>query len=131
MGYLAAAGAYIVVALAIGFAVTVVGLFVGHIILFDSIALGIIGGVCCRQFLSLHPALCLLAGVVVFALLLFLQRTRFGFWIIGVLLSLVWAALFGLLAFIISNADPVWLCVVFGIAFVVMLLLHIHARDTG
>lgn len=50
MGYLAATGAYLIVALAIGFIVMVVGLFVGHIIIFDSIALGIISGVCCNHF---------------------------------------------------------------------------------
>ena len=131
MGYLAATGAYLVIGLAIGFIVMVVGLFVGHIILFDSIALGILSGVCCGHFLTLHPALCLLVGVAVFALLLFLQNTRLGFWIIGVLLSAVWAVVFGLLAFIISNADPLWFYVVCGLAFVIMLLLHIKARDNA
>ena len=129
MGYLAATGAYLILALAIGFIIMVVGLFVGHIIVFDSIALGIISGVCCNLFFTLPPALCLLTGVVVFALLLFLQKTRFGFWIIGVLLSAVWAVIFGLLAFIISNADPVWFFVICGISFVIMLILHIKARN--
>ena len=129
MGYLAATGAYLILALAIGFIIMVVGLFVGHIIVFDSIALGIISGVCCNHFFPLHPALCLLTGVVVFALLLFLQKTRFGFWIIGILLSAVWAVIFGLLAFIISNADLVWFFVICGISFVIMLILHIKARN--
>lgn len=129
MGYLAATGAYMIIALAIGFIVMVIGLFVGHIILFDSIALGIIAGVCCNHFFELHPALCLLIGVAVFVLLLFLQNTRFGFWVIGVLLSAVWAVIFGLFAFLISNADQVWFYVVCGLSFVVMLLLHIKARD--
>ena len=35
MGYLAATGAYLILALAIGFIIMVVGLFVGHIIVFD------------------------------------------------------------------------------------------------
>ena len=107
----------------------VVGLFIGRIIVFDSIALGIISGVCCNHFLTLHPALCVLIGAAVFALLLFLQKTRFGFWVIGVLLSAAWAVIFGLLAFIISNADQLWFYVVCGLAFIVMLLLHIKARD--
>ena len=55
MGYLAATGAYLILALAIGFIIMVVGLFVGHIIVFDSIALGIISGVCCNHFFPLHP----------------------------------------------------------------------------
>lgn len=129
MGWLAAQGALLAIGLAISFVVMVVGLFIGHIIMFDSIALGIASGVCSYQFLTLHPALSLLIGVAVFVGLLFLQKTRFGFWIIGVLLSLVWAVIFGLLAFIISNADQLWFYVVCGLLFVVMLLLHIRARD--
>ena len=87
MGYLAAAGAYLIIGLVVSFILMVVGLFIGHIIVFDSIALGIISGVCCNHFFMLHPALCVLIGAAVFALLLFLQKTRFGFWVIGVLLS--------------------------------------------
>ena len=129
MGYLAAAGAYLIIGLVVSFILMVVGLFIGHIIVFDSIALGIISGVCCNHFFTLHPALCVLIGAAVFALLLFLQNTRFGFWVIGVLLSAAWAVIFGLLAFIISNADQLWFYVGCGLAFIVMLLLHIKARD--
>ena len=121
MGYLAAAGAYLIIGLVVSFILMVVGLFIGHIIVFDSIALGIISGVCCNHFFMLHPALCVLIGAAVFALLLFLQKTRFGFWVIGVLLSAAWAVIFGLLAFIISNADQLWFYVVCGLAFIVML----------
>ena len=52
---------------------------------------------CCNHFFTLHPALCVLIGAAVFTLLLFLQKTRFGFWVIGVLLSAAWAVIFGLL----------------------------------
>ena len=40
MGYLAAAGAYLIIGLVVSFILMVVGLFIGHIIVFDSIALG-------------------------------------------------------------------------------------------
>lgn len=129
MGWLAAQGAFLLIGLAIGLVCMVVGLFIGHIITFDSIALGIIAGVCCNYYFTLHPALCLLIGAAVFAALLFLQHTRFGFWIIGVLLSLAWAVIFGLLAFTISNADQLWFFVVFGLSFLVMLALHKRARE--
>lgn len=89
----------------------------------------VFSGVACNYFFTLHPALCLLAGAAAFALLLFLQHTRFGFWVIGSLLSVVWAAVFGLLAFVISNADVVWFFVVFALGFIVMLLLHIKAKS--
>ena len=37
MGYLAAAGAYLIIGLVVSFILMVVGLFIGHIIVFDSI----------------------------------------------------------------------------------------------
>lgn len=128
MGYLFAQGAFLVLGLAISLILLVVGLFVGHIIIFDSIALGIIAGVCLNHFLTLHPALSLLAGIAVFVALLFLQHTRFGFWIIGGLLSAVWAFIFAFFAYVFAGEDMIWFYVVLGLAFVVMLLLHIKAR---
>ena len=50
MGYLAAAGAYLIIGLVVSFILMVVGLFIGHIIVFDSIALGIISGVSARLY---------------------------------------------------------------------------------
>mgnify|MGYP007125812873 CR=1 FL=1 len=69
MGWLAAQGAFLFIGLALGFVFMVIGLFIGHIIVFDSIALGILSGVACNYFFTLHPALCLLAGAAAFALL--------------------------------------------------------------
>lgn len=129
MGYLVLAGAELVIGLAIGAVITAVGLFFGHIILFDSIALGIVSGVCCHAFAAIHPALCLLIGLAVFGGLLFLQGTRFGFWIIGVVLSAVWAFVFAFLAYAFAGEDMVWFYVVLGLAFAMMLWLHIRARD--
>ena len=45
MGYLAAAGAYLIIGLVVSFILMVVGLFIGQIFVFDRIALGIISGV--------------------------------------------------------------------------------------
>lgn len=89
MGY----GASLLIGTAFFVICTVVGLFVGHIILFGRIALGLLSGVCSSYFLTLH----LLIGIAVFAGLLFLQHTSAGFWIIGCLLSAVWAFIFGFL----------------------------------
>ncbi len=129
MGWLAAQGALMAIGIGIGLVCTIIGLFFGHIILFDSIALGIVAGVCCNQFLPIHPALCLVIGIAVFLLLLWLQNTSVGFWIVGGLLTLIYAAVGGLLAYFISERDPVWGWVVFGLTFLVIGGLHIHARD--
>ena len=106
MGWLAAQGAIMAIGLFIGLVCSVIGLFFGHIILFDSIALGIAAGVCCNQFTAIHPALCLVIGIATFLLLLWLQNTSIGFWLVGGLLTLIYAAVFGLLAYFISEHDP-------------------------
>ena len=108
---------------------SVIGLFFGHIILFDSIALGIAAGVCCNQFTAIHPALCLVIGIATFLLLLWLQNTSIGFWLVGGLLTLIYAAVFGLLAYFISEHDPIWGWVIFGLVFLVVGALHLRARD--
>ena len=78
MGWLAAQGAIMAIGLFIGLVCSVIGLFFGHIILFDSIALGI-AGVYCNQFNAIHPVLCLVIGIATFLLLLWLQNTSIDF----------------------------------------------------
>lgn len=129
MGWLAAQGAIMAIGLFIGLVCSVIGLFFGHIILFDSIALGIAAGVCCNQFTAIHPALCLVIGVATFLLLLWLQNTSIGFWLVGGLLTLIYAAVFGLLAYFISEHDPIWDWVIFALVFLVVGALHLRARD--
>lgn len=106
MGYLAAQGALLAIGVVIGLVCSVVGLFFGHIILFDSIALGIVAGVCCKQFLSIHPALCLVIGIAVFLLLFFLQNTKVGFWIVGGLMTLLYASVIGCLPISLPTTIP-------------------------
>ena len=89
----------------------------------------IVAGVCCNSFTLIHPALCLVIGIAVFLLLLWLQRTSVGFWVIGGLLTLIYAAAAGLLACFLTEKDLVWGWVTFGIVFLVIGGLHLHARD--
>ena len=129
MGYLAAQGALLAIGLIVGLICSVIGLFFGHIIMFDSIALGIAAGVCYNAFTGIHPALCLVIGIAVFLLLLWLQHTSIGFWLIGGLLTLVYACVFGFFGYIFSESDPVWGWVIFGLGFLLIGGLHFHARD--
>ncbi len=129
MGYLIAQGVSLAIGLIIGLLCLAVGLFLGHIIIFDSIALGIAAGVCCNAFTNFHPAICLAIGIAIFLLLLWLQNTNVGFWIIGVVLTLFYACAFGFFGYIFSENDPVWGCVIFGLGFILIGMLHFCARD--
>ena len=48
----------------------------------------------------------------------------------GWLLTLIYAAVFGLLAYFISEHDPIWGWVIFGLVFLVVGALHLRARDS-
>lgn len=122
-------GLILAISLFIGLIFTILGVFLGHIILFDSIFLAAISGIACNQIAGLHPAICIVIGIVLFALLFWLQNTKVGFWIIGILLSALWAFVFGFLAYTFSSSDMIWFYAVFGFGFIIMMGLHIKARD--
>lgn len=108
-------GIYIVLSIVL----TVIGVFIGNIIFFDSILLAALSGLLCHTLWAVHRAFCLLIGIAVFLLLFWLQNTGVGFWTIGGMMSLLWSAAFGVLAYFISEHDPIWGWVVFGLAVVI------------
>lgn len=120
-------GIYIVLSIILA----IVGAFFGNIIFFDSILLAALSGLLCHILLTMHPAFCLLIGIAVFLLLFWLQHTSVGFWIIGGIMSLQWASVFGGVAYSVSGNDQVWRWVVFGLALILMGGLHFKARDNS
>lgn len=129
MGTLVAYGVLTAISIVIGVVLVIISLFVGHIILFDSIFLSLLSGVLCHEFLGLHPAFALLLGIAVFVLLFWLQNTRFGFWIIGLLLSALWGFIFGFIVYIFTSQDMIWFYVIWGLGTLIMIGLHLKARD--
>ena len=91
MAALFSGGLLLAFSLLTGLVLTVVGMFLGHIILFDSIFFAVLSGIAANMLLHLHPALSLLVGIAVLLFLFWVQHTRFGFWIVGGLLSFFWA----------------------------------------
>ena len=67
-------GLLTVISIAIGLIFTIIGVFIGHIILFDSIFLAAISGIVCNQIWSVHPALCVIIAIAVLGLLFWLQK---------------------------------------------------------
>lgn len=128
MAALFSGGLLLAFSLLIGFIFTIIGLFFGHIILFDSIFFAVISGIASNKLLHLHPALSLLAGIAVLLFLFRVQHTRFGFWIVGGLLSFLWAFFFGIIAYDATHKDMIWTYTVMGLGFVIMMLLHLKAR---
>lgn len=46
------------------------------------------------------------------------------------MMSLLWSAVFGVLAYFLSEHDPIWGLVVFGLAAVIIGSLHFKVRDS-
>ena len=122
-------GLLFAISLLIGFIFTIIGTFFGHIILFDSIFLAVISGLVANKLLHIHPAFSLLIGIAVLLFLFWVQNTRFGFWIVGGLLSLLWAFFFSVIAYSATHKDMIWTYVVLGLCFIIMMLLHLKARN--
>ncbi len=120
--------AIIAISIVIGLIFTVIGIFVGHIILFDSILISIAAGILSNQILHIHPAFCLLISIALFVILFKIQYTKIGFWIISVILSAFWGFVFSICAYAATNADMIWTYVILGIGFIVMMLLHLKAK---
>lgn len=129
MAALFSGGLLLAFSLLIGFLFTIVGMFLGHIILFDSIFFAAISGVAANKLLHLHPALSLLAGIIILIFLFWIQHTRFGFWIVGGLFSFFWAFFFSIIAYDATHKDMVWTYAVMGLGFLIMMLLHLKARS--
>ena len=92
--------------------------------------LAVISGLVANKVLHIHPAFSLLIGIAVLLFLFWVQNTRYGFWIVGGFLSLLWALFFSVIAYSATNKDMIWTYVVMGMGFVVMMLLHLKARDS-
>ena len=69
---LLAVGIELLIGIGIGLIVTVIGLFFGNIIVFDSIALAILAGFLSHGLLGVHPALAIVIGIAVLLGLLLL-----------------------------------------------------------
>lgn len=105
-----------------------VKLLFANIILFDSIAIGAVAGYYCNQTFSIHPALCTVLGLAVALLLMRLQYTKYGFWIIGGLFSAAWAVLLGCFGYGVFNKDVVWGVVVGCLVFIIAISFRFYAR---
>jgi hypothetical protein len=71
--------------------------FIKNISILDGALIGLLTGVIVNYNFSLHPALSFLLGLFVFFLVVgILGISKIGFWIISLLISLCWSAIFAL-----------------------------------
>jgi hypothetical protein len=128
MGIIVAAGFELLIGAAVGFAFFIIGLFLKQIIVFDSIALGIIAGFSAHGLLHVNTVLAIIIGIATFGILLCLQMTKAGFWIIGTILSVLWGFIFAFVAWSITDRNSFWTYGVWIAGALVIMLLHLWSR---
>jgi len=129
MGMLVLLGVEIIIGIAIGLILTAIGLFLGNISLFESIATGVIIGVVAHKTMGVHPVIAIGLGIVAIVILYYLQTKSIGFWIVGGLYSLMWGFIVGLVVYSATGENMLWTYIAWAIGALVFLGLHLVARS--
>lgn len=103
--------------------------FFRNVVVFDSLLLSIVSGIFCHQQFGIHPAFCLVIGIIVFFIMNFIQFSKIGFWVVGTAFSILWARIFGQLAYEEFHNDPIWGWVIGILSFIIVMFLHVYARS--
>ncbi|MFI3250294.1 MAG: hypothetical protein R3Y07_04965 [Eubacteriales bacterium] len=122
--------AFAVVGVILRILMMIIAAFAGHIILFDSVVLAFIAGLVARFSLKIHSAYALLVGIAVFFLLFWLQNTKVGFYVIGLVMSVAWGFIFGMIVYLFTS-DMIWFYVIWGLSTVFVIGLHFNARGSS
>lgn len=74
-----------------------------------------------------HPAICIVIGVVIFGLTILIQRTTIGFWIFAVVFSIGWAFMLSGIVYLFTK-DIIWFWVILISATIINFTSHLRAR---
>jgi hypothetical protein len=129
MGFVTLLGVEIIIGIAIGLILTLIGLFFGNISLFESIATGIILGVVVHKLWNFHPVFSIVVGIAAVVVLYLLQNTSVGFWIVGGLYSVAWGFIVGFIVFSALGKNMTYTYIGWAIGAAAFLGLHLIARS--
>ena len=129
MGMVVLLGFEVILGIAIGLILTIIGLFVKDICLFESLASGIILGVVAHKLWQLSPLIAVGIGIVAVVLLYFLQNTAIGFWLVGGVYSVAWGFIVALLVFDSTGKNMSSTYIGWAIGAAAFFGLHLFARS--
>ena len=110
--------------------------FLLHINLINGLFLGAISGsliYCNNRYIDtfydhdIHPAICFIAGICIMIAVVLLQKTKVGFWIFTIIMSIVWASVLAGITYLITK-DWIWFSVVLGLGTLININSHLRAR---
>lgn len=114
----------LLVGILLSLVLAIVGTYLRHAILCDSLALGIVMATCLHSMLGLSPILCVLAGLAIFGITYCTHHTKLGFWLMNGWLSLLWSGILGSLAYGALGQDAGFAWTVFGLSFPAFAMLY-------
>ena len=129
MGMIVMLGVEVIIGVAIGLILTVIGLFVKDICLFESLASGIILGVVAHKLWQLSPLIALGIGIAAIVVLYFLQNTSIGFWLVGGVYSVAWGFVVALFVFDATGKNMTSTYIGWAIGAAAFFGLHLFARS--
>lgn len=110
--------------------------FLRHIHILNSATLGTMFGILMYMNyrtdftvinVEIHPAICIVSGIVLLLATLWAQSTKVGFWIFAIIMSIVWAFIPALLTYAFTR-DKIWTIVVAVVAVAINIFSHIQSR---
>lgn len=114
----------------------VLDVFLKHIHILNSATLGTMFGIlmymnCRTEFtvinVEIHPAICIVAGIVLLLATLWAQSTKVGFWIFAIIMSIVWAVIPAMLTYAFTR-NMIWTIVIAVVAVAINIFSHIQSR---
>ena len=103
--------------------------FFSNIIKFDSVVISLFVAFIANTVFAIHPVFSIALGIICFCILQWVQFTKFGFWIVGGLMTFAWASLFQSIALDLTEQDPIWGWGVFIASFALIGMMHLIIRD--
>lgn len=77
---------------------------------------------------EVHIVICFIVGIIVMFAVILIQKTKVGFWIFAIIMSLVWAAIPAILTYAFTKSW-VWFAVVQVLATIMNIFSHLRSRD--
>jgi len=108
-----------------------VSLLIGNIFLFDALLVSVASGLLANNLLHIHPALSVVIGIIILAVVYKLYRMEAGFWILGALFTFAGSGVIGALVHNATGGDLIWGWVSFGLCSCALGGLHYRNRDAG
>jgi hypothetical protein len=119
----------LILGIAVGLILSLIGMFIGNISLFESIASGIILALVVFNLWQFSPVISVGIGIAAAAVLYAIQKTAIGFWIVGGVFSVAWGLIVAVIVFDATGRIMLWTYIGWALGTIAFFGLHLIARS--